>query len=441
MMDNKKKYTVAFIPDPLCWTECPESWTILGRQRNRWTRGTIETLWKHRGMMFNPKYKLLGLLSYPYWFVFEWLAPILEGGGMMLFFLLAVVGLVNWSFFFLMMGLVFGFTITFSVLSLLIEEVTYHNYKRKRDLFALLRVGLIEPFVYPPFVVYSALLGNLDYLFGKSSWGEMSRKGFNTAADGGPKKIQVVKEVIKVVKKPAMKIPWTTYASIGVALVGVLLYIVVDLDALLTKDEFALSPRVKSWFEVEEEPAKLVIKKERELFTRTLNKMFQQSMSDSSAHTPLGLLQRKSQTGPKYLGKSELVAIIGSPKEENELDSKPISPKDNSSSTQEEVIKNESLEVVSTDNTENQNPEPEVFKTKGRIEYWIIAASFDRADKAEEYRQLLDDSGFSNTVIIKGADKFRVAFAVFDEKSRAEDYLMNIRINVHKDAWIFARKN
>ena len=61
MMDRKKKYTVAFIPDPLCWTECPESWTMLGRQRNRWTRGTIETLWKHKGMFFNPKYKLLGM--------------------------------------------------------------------------------------------------------------------------------------------------------------------------------------------------------------------------------------------------------------------------------------------------------------------------------------------------------------------------------------------
>ena len=44
MEEQKQSYKVAFIPDPLCWTEVPPSFLILGRQRNRWIRGTIETL-------------------------------------------------------------------------------------------------------------------------------------------------------------------------------------------------------------------------------------------------------------------------------------------------------------------------------------------------------------------------------------------------------------
>lgn len=78
MREQKQKYRVGFVPDPLCWTEVPQSWKILHRQRNRWTRGTAETLYIHRKMLFNPKYKVLGMLSVPYWLFFEWMAPLIE---------------------------------------------------------------------------------------------------------------------------------------------------------------------------------------------------------------------------------------------------------------------------------------------------------------------------------------------------------------------------
>ena len=46
MEENKLKYKVAYIPDPLCWTEAPDNYKTFISQRNRWTRGTIETLKK-----------------------------------------------------------------------------------------------------------------------------------------------------------------------------------------------------------------------------------------------------------------------------------------------------------------------------------------------------------------------------------------------------------
>lgn len=68
MEEKKVKYKVAYIPDPLCWTEAPDNYKILISQRNRWTRGTIETLKIHKKIAFNPNYNLLGMLSFPYWF-------------------------------------------------------------------------------------------------------------------------------------------------------------------------------------------------------------------------------------------------------------------------------------------------------------------------------------------------------------------------------------
>ena len=35
------------------------------RQRYRWMYGNIQAMWKHRGLMFNPRYGWLGMLSLP----------------------------------------------------------------------------------------------------------------------------------------------------------------------------------------------------------------------------------------------------------------------------------------------------------------------------------------------------------------------------------------
>src|SRR6056297_3194312 len=72
----KHKYNVAFIPDPLCWTEVPSNLKTLRNQRNRWTRGSIDTVLKHKDMFLNPKFGKMGMLSFPYWVFFEWLAPL-----------------------------------------------------------------------------------------------------------------------------------------------------------------------------------------------------------------------------------------------------------------------------------------------------------------------------------------------------------------------------
>ena len=63
MHDSGEPYTIEYIPDPLCWTEVPEDLGILINQRDRWARGNLETLYKHKDMFFNTKYGKLGLLS------------------------------------------------------------------------------------------------------------------------------------------------------------------------------------------------------------------------------------------------------------------------------------------------------------------------------------------------------------------------------------------
>jgi peptidoglycan-N-acetylglucosamine deacetylase len=178
MEEHHLKYRVTFIPDPLCWTEAPVSFTILGRQRNRWIRGTVETLKFHRKMFFNPKYGVLGMLSYPYWFFFEMCSPVIEFLGFVLFLFCLMLGLIDWRFFASFFGFVICFGYLYSVFAVLMEVITYNQYKRRTDILRLLATALTEPFYFHPFVVWSAIKGFRDLLINKKGWGEMTRQGF-----------------------------------------------------------------------------------------------------------------------------------------------------------------------------------------------------------------------------------------------------------------------
>ncbi|MCB0482102.1 MAG: glycosyltransferase [Flavobacteriales bacterium] len=469
MLEQKRKYTVAFIPDPLCWTECPETWNILGRQRNRWTRGTIETLWKHRGMLFNPKYKMLGSLSYPYWLLFEYLAPLLEAFGLSLFFLLALVGLVNWSFFMLMMFLVFGFSICFSVLSLLIEEITYHNYTRKRDLLALLKVGLIEPLIYHPFIVHSAVMGNIDYFMGRSSWGEMTRKGFNanaatkpkTEGEGAvaegipdekqsqPKKIQVVKTVAPSKKNPKINSSFTTWATGAVAVLALCLYLVIDLDALLTKDELTVSKQIKTIFLPEQQASKIVVKKERDFLKRTLERSLEKQKA----------AKEKKEKEEKHKSISEPVLLTedgGHEKEINKTAKEKKASKNATSNNKETPEKKKSVETKP-----KKKPEPikesKPAKTKTAVSnnkpsantravspkpgyIYIVAGSYKTEAKANEMWEELEIMGFSKKVMIYSDGYYRVTYNSFNDDAKAKIYLAGIKSNMNDKAWLYRAK-
>jgi len=176
---NNIDYEVAYLPDPLCWTEAPSDYQILGRQRNRWARGTIECLQFHKAMMGNRKFGVLGWISYPYWVLAEWLAPFVEAGGILFFLVVACLGLANWPFFFALLGLVYSCAITISVFSIFIQDMAYSKYREVSDITSLIQTALLEPFIYHPRTVYWSIKGNYDqFIGGNKGWGEMTRKGF-----------------------------------------------------------------------------------------------------------------------------------------------------------------------------------------------------------------------------------------------------------------------
>ncbi|GAA3595563.1 glycosyltransferase [Flavivirga amylovorans] len=182
MEEKNEKYRVSYIPDPLCWTEAPDNYKIFISQRNRWTRGTIETLKKHRKIGFNRNYGSFGMLSYPYWLIFERLAPIIEVVGIIYFAILVILKEVRWEYALSFLMLAYIFSVLFSIIALYSEELTFHQYKKKGTGYKLVLLTALEPFVLHPFILYAAIKGNYDYYFNKKKkWGVMQRKGLTSS--------------------------------------------------------------------------------------------------------------------------------------------------------------------------------------------------------------------------------------------------------------------
>ena len=73
--DEEREGEVVFVPEPVAWTEVPETRAVLRKQRRRWHRGLAEIFLRHKSMMFRPRYGVIGTVTMPWFLVFELLAP------------------------------------------------------------------------------------------------------------------------------------------------------------------------------------------------------------------------------------------------------------------------------------------------------------------------------------------------------------------------------
>lgn len=79
---HRQEQRIAYAPAAVAYTEAPESIQTLSKQRFRWAFGTMQCLWKHRDLVFNPRYRWLAYLSLPSVWFFQILliaiAPVID---------------------------------------------------------------------------------------------------------------------------------------------------------------------------------------------------------------------------------------------------------------------------------------------------------------------------------------------------------------------------
>ena len=174
-------FQAGFVPDPVAWTEVPESAKVLGRQRDRWHRGLADVMWRHRKVLFNPKYGAMGMVSFPYFIFVELFAPVVEAVGLAGLLAGLTLGAINVPFAVLFFLLAYGYGIFLGVATLALEEFSYHRYTRLSDRLLLCVWAMLENIGYRQMTVAWRLNGFIKYLRGRKEWGAMERRGLSRA--------------------------------------------------------------------------------------------------------------------------------------------------------------------------------------------------------------------------------------------------------------------
>lgn len=169
-------YRVAFLPDPVCWTEAPETLKALRLQRTRWQRGLGESLAYNRALLFHRRGGAAGWVAFPFMAAFELFGPAVEVAGYLFMALGFVFGFVGDAAFWAFMLLAIGLGMMLSASALLLEEISFHIYKRPGELLALAVASILENLGYRQLVSLWRLQGFMQWAGGtRGRWGEMKR--------------------------------------------------------------------------------------------------------------------------------------------------------------------------------------------------------------------------------------------------------------------------
>jgi cellulose synthase/poly-beta-1,6-N-acetylglucosamine synthase-like glycosyltransferase len=176
-IEAPRRYRITFLPDPICWTEAPEDLGSLSRQRARWQTGLSEVLWWHRSMLFHPRAGAVGWLALPFFALFEWLSAALEVLGYAALLACLVAGVLSLKGWLAFMGVAVGTGVVLSMSALLLEEISFHVYPRRRDVAVLMLHAVIENLGYRQLNAFWRFHGMVRFLLGrKAAWGAMTRK-------------------------------------------------------------------------------------------------------------------------------------------------------------------------------------------------------------------------------------------------------------------------
>lgn len=175
-VSNQRPYLIRYASDAICWSQVPESYKDLCKQRRRWHVGLFQSLYKYRRMIGSTKYGALGYVSYIYFLLYELLSPYIEVFGVFAMAVAYAVDLINVPFMtlFMLIYAVYGAVLSLTAFLARIYTVDLHTMGRdigKAVLLCLFEVTILRFGL--AFVRATALFG---YKKKKQEWGRIERK-------------------------------------------------------------------------------------------------------------------------------------------------------------------------------------------------------------------------------------------------------------------------
>lgn len=159
---------VRFISNANAWTTVPDSLKSYWGQRNRWQRGMLLSALKHISMLFNPRYGIIGLISFPAYVFFEILGPVFEFIAYVLLALSVYLGVVDWSVVGWSILLAWSYLVVLTLGTFYLSLMTYNTFHRFFHLIRVIGLVTLEMFGFRQFRALCCFYSTLQFMINRS---------------------------------------------------------------------------------------------------------------------------------------------------------------------------------------------------------------------------------------------------------------------------------
>ena len=140
-----------------------------------------ESVWHYRRMLFNPRYRTVGLLGVPFYLVSEVLAPVFEALAVLSLAAAVALGVFHWTTFALTLGLIAFANAALTASAILADDLQSRVY-RVPDIARLLLLAPLDLFLYRPILMWARLKGTWRFLRRDKGWYKFERNTRATPA-------------------------------------------------------------------------------------------------------------------------------------------------------------------------------------------------------------------------------------------------------------------
>ncbi len=162
---NGRNHTLAFTPDAVCYTEVPEHWRQYASQRNRWQRGTLQSIFRHWRMLFNPRYGMTGVFGMPFFLIFEALAPLVEILAYTLAIILLLTGIATGKEVLVLLFLAYITGVFITLLAVLINESSRWRTASWGEFWKMIGAIFLDHLGFHQYRLVCSLIGTFQYIF------------------------------------------------------------------------------------------------------------------------------------------------------------------------------------------------------------------------------------------------------------------------------------
>lgn len=174
--ENNMPYRIRYATDAICWTQAPETLRDLCKQRRRWHIGLFQSMMHHRRIFLNPKYGLVGLISYLYFLIYELLSPYIEVFGILTIGLAFAVDLINVPFMLLFFAIYVVYSAILSLTAFFARIYTVDLKLSFSDVFKAIGLCAIEVSCLRLVLALVRATALVGYRHRKHTWDKIERK-------------------------------------------------------------------------------------------------------------------------------------------------------------------------------------------------------------------------------------------------------------------------